>query len=957
MTLDPLFERIRASVSERGWSAGVRLARSGQVVGAGEDEDEIRLSVSVPGRTVALTVYLWPDDADWGCDCGKEACVHAVGAIIALKQARKRGVSAPSPGSGPRLRYALERVGGGLRVSRLVVRGGEATIFTGAISSVSGLHLRDEDLEIDEVLRLGDSNLPSVGWKRILRAWAFLGAQVTLDGEDVRVSERTIAPVAVVSDEEDGFRVSLHRAAEIDEVFSGGVVRLCDTLHPASDGGLVSHQRSTLVRGLHFGPEEVGRLVAELIPQLESMIDVRIRTSRLPDDVQRIPPRSMLWVQDRGNSLQVEAGIVYGDPVVGRVEGEGLTLLGGAVPVRDLRAERMLREELGKSLGLPFSRAISLDGETGARFVRDRLSTFSGEVVGDVGGFRASTQDVELILSEGESGSGLVLRGDVEPGALLEAFREGGSLVRLRDGGWAPIPISLLERHGHLLADLLAAADSDGRIPRHAMGLARDFADATGQEAPAVFEGFRGLLDGFDGIPQADLPEGLQAVLRPYQHEGYRWMRWLGESGMAGILADDMGLGKTLQALCALATLGGPSLVVAPTSVLRAWEAEARKFLPRLKVCVFHGANRRMEASADLVVTSYALLRQDDALVERDWCCVVLDEAQAIKNPDSQTARSARRLTARYRFALTGTPIENRLEELHAQLDFLMPGFLGSLRSFQERYARPIENGDEQAAAALRRRVRPFVLRRLKQDVAKDLPPRTDVVLRCELPGPQREVYEVVRHAARSQAKALVEGNRTMEALEHLLRLRQAACHPRLLPGETPDVSGKLSVLMEKLEEVIAEGHRALVFSQWTGFLDLIESCLRRDGVDFVRLDGSTRDRQAVVDAFQAEEGPPVFLISLKAGGTGLTLTAADYVFHTDPWWNPAVEDQATDRAHRIGQSRPVISIKLIAADTVEERILELQASKRALAAAAMENEPGLVSRIGRDELLALLED
>ena len=952
-SMKALMERIRSSLSERAWSAGVRLARQNRVLPAGEDADELRLSVSVPGRESAVTVYLWPQEVDWGCDCGHEACVHAGAAVLAVVQARKRG--APDPGA-PRLRYALVRSSGGLRVRREVVRGEDSRLLAGPLSGVNGLHVRPQDLDVDQVLRLGDGNIPGVGWKRMLLAWADAGAEVTLDGDPMRVSDRAIAPVAVVADDGEGFRVSLHRAMEIDEVFSGGLVRLCDTLHPGSDGGLVPHQRKTLVRGLRFEPEEVGQLVAEFLPQLESMIDVRIRTTRLPDDVQRLPPQAEVWMEDAGDALRVRIGIVYGDPPIARVEGASLVLLGGQVPVRDLPAERKLREDLDRVLRLPLGREIALEGEEGALFARNRLPHFKGITSGSVGRFRPVDEVTALSLAPAEGPLGLRIHCDADPEELLAAFGEQRSLVRLREGGWAPIPRALLERHGHLLADLMAAAGSDGSLPAHAAGPAGDLSDALGQDRPDALQSLRGLVEGFEGIPLLSPPKGLKAALRPYQAEGIRWMCWLGENQLGGILADDMGLGKTLQALCALDHLGGPSLVVAPTSVLRAWEGEAARFLPHLKVCVYHGSQRSLDLSADLVVTTYALLRLDRALLERAWSCVVLDESQAIKNPDSQTARAARGLNAKHRFALTGTPVENRLEELQSQLDFLMPGFLGSRKGFQERYARPIEQGDEDAATALRRRVRPFVLRRLKSEVARDLPPRTNVVLRCELPADQRAVYETVRVAAREKARELVEGHRTLEALEHLLRLRQAACHPALLPGERPEGSGKLTLLMEKLTEVVSEGHRALVFSQWTGFLDLIQKELRERNQRVLRLDGSTRDRQALVDRFQAEEGPPIFLNSLKAGGTGLTLTRADYVFHTDPWWNPAVEDQATDRAHRIGQTRPVISVKLISADTVEERIVELQAAKRALAAAAVGDEQGLVERLGRSELLELLE-
>jgi len=300
--------------------------------------------------------------------------------------------------------------------------------------------------------------------------------------------------------------------------------------------------------------------------------------------------------------------------------------------------------------------------------------------------------------------------------------------------------------------------------------------------------------------------------------------------------------------------------------------------------------------------------------------------------------------------------VENRLDELWSQLQFANPGLLGSRRDFDARYARPIADGDDSVAARLRERIRPFVLRRRKSEVARELPSRTEVVLHCTLSEPERAVYDAVRAA---MVPAVVErlrgGGNVMQALEALLRLRQASCHPGLVPGQKAEGSSKLELLLEELEQSVAEGHKSLVFSQWTSFLDLTEPHLRAAGIDFTRLDGSTRDRAGVVERFQSDDGPPVLLVSLRAGGIGLNLTAADCVLLLDPWWNPAVEDQAADRAHRIGQDKPVVIYRLVAEATVEERILVLQESKRALAEAAL-GEAGRAAALSRDDLLALLE-
>jgi SNF2 family DNA or RNA helicase len=414
-----------------------------------------------------------------------------------------------------------------------------------------------------------------------------------------------------------------------------------------------------------------------------------------------------------------------------------------------------------------------------------------------------------------------------------------------------------------------------------------------------------------------------------------------------------MGLGKTIQALCALR---GRTLVVCPTSVVHNWAAEIARFRPGLRANIYHGPNRELDPRADITITTYPLLRMDvDVLAAERWDTAILDEAQNIKNPDSQVTRAAYRLQADFRLTLTGTPIENRLDELWSQLHFANPGLLGGRSDFRDRYERTIAEGDGSAAAKLRARIRPFVLRRLKSEVLRELPPRVEAVLSCELDDGERAVYDAVRAAARDDvAKAFASGGGVFAALEALLRLRQAACHRGLLPGQQAETSSKIELLMEVLDEAVAEGHKILVFSQWTSLLDLVEPHLSRSGIGFVRLDGSTRDRAGVVGTFQDESGPPVFLISLKAGGTGLNLTAADHVILLDPWWNPAVEDQAADRAHRIGQQKSVLVYRLVARDTVEERVLALQQRKRALADAAL-GEADRAAAISRDELLELL--
>ena len=474
----------------------------------------------------------------------------------------------------------------------------------------------------------------------------------------------------------------------------------------------------------------------------------------------------------------------------------------------------------------------------------------------------------------------------------------------------------------------------------------------------------------------------LEGVLRPYQKQGVAWLGFLRANGFGGILADEMGLGKTLQTLAFLrscrqpvgegavnaAAPSLPNLVVCPTSLVFNWVAEAKRFTPDLKVLAIHGPDRQALfegiPSQELILTSYALIRRD---AERyrglEFDTVVLDEAQHIKNRETQNAQAVKAVTARHRLVLTGTPMENSVLDLWSIFDFLMPGYLGSAKDFRERYEVPItreQNGPAQARLA--RRLRPFLLRRLKKEVAPDLPPRLEQVSFCDLTSDQRAVYQQVIEAGRKEVLTAVgqEGaaRSRMLVLNVLLRLRQVCCDLRLLKPERVDPatsSGKLDLFGELLEEVIDGGHRLLVFSQFVSMLALLKEKLTGQNIDYCYLDGSTTDRAGVVQRFQTNPQIPVFLISLKAGGVGLNLTGADTVIHFDPWWNPAVEDQATDRAHRIGQTRVVTSYKLIARDTVEEKILTLQNRKREVIHATIGSDEEFAAALSWDEIQELL--
>ena len=458
-------------------------------------------------------------------------------------------------------------------------------------------------------------------------------------------------------------------------------------------------------------------------------------------------------------------------------------------------------------------------------------------------------------------------------------------------------------------------------------------------------------------------------MLRPYQKAGVAWLEFLRQNNFGGILADEMGLGKTLQTLAFLQSqIGMRSLIICPTSLVFNWLAEAKKFTPRLKVLALEGPNRHSLFEKipehDLIVTSYALVRRDaERYQELEFDTLVLDEAQHIKNRQTQNAQAVKAIRARHRLVLTGTPLENSVLDLWSIFDFLMPGYLGSAQDFRERYELPLaRDKSAQVQARLSRRLRPFVLRRLKRDVAPELPARLEQVSFCELTEDQRSVYTQVIETSRREvletvgAQGLAKSR--MIVLTALLRLRQICCDLRLLDLEHVDpatASGKLDLFGELLEEVIDGGHRVLVFSQFVSMLTLLREKLTAEEIDFCYLDGSTSNRSQVVERFQKNSDIPVFLISLKAGGVGLNLTGADTVIHFDPWWNPAVEQQAADRAHRIGQTRVVTNYKLITRNTVEEKILALQNRKRDLIQATLGGEEQLAATLTWEEIQELL--
>ena len=557
---------------------------------------------------------------------------------------------------------------------------------------------------------------------------------------------------------------------------------------------------------------------------------------------------------------------------------------------------------------------------------------------------------------------------------LLKAIARGEHMVPLGDGTFGLVPEEWLKQY-RLVAALGKAGDGRLRFERNQVG----FLDALLAEQPEVtfdeaFVRIRKEIASFGGVEAGTAAPTFNGELREYQRDGLGWLHFLRRFGFGGCLADDMGLGKTVQLLALLDSTerAGPCLIVVPRSLIFNWKQEAARFTPRLRVLDHTGADRMDHwdeiQKADIVVTTYGTLRRDAALLKDiTFDTIVLDEAQAIKNANTESAKAARLLKARNRLALTGTPVENRLNDLWSVFDFLNPGLLGTASVFHKLIAK--KNGrteasspaDNESLRMLAKALRPFLLRRTKEQVAPELPSKTEQTIYCELEPEQRRLYDELRLHYRSALLGRIDNvgieKSRMQILEALLRLRQAACHPGLIDKQRAgQSSAKLDALIPQITELVDEGHKALVFSQFTSFLDIVKRRLAEEQLAYEYLDGQTRDREACVQRFQEDGHCRLFLISLKAGGVGLNLTAAGYVFLLDPWWNPAIEAQAIDRSHRIGQSRNVFAYRLIARDTVEEKILDLQKAKRELADAIITTDNSALAGLTREHLELLLE-
>ncbi|MBK8235980.1 MAG: DEAD/DEAH box helicase family protein [Deltaproteobacteria bacterium] len=584
-----------------------------------------------------------------------------------------------------------------------------------------------------------------------------------------------------------------------------------------------------------------------------------------------------------------------------------------------------------------------------------------------VSGGDGSVLDVEAIVDI-EGDTDLISFRD-----LLRWLHEGRRWVTLADGSVVKLDPKILQPVAEATGDM--QFDKDGKAEVSTLELGTLSRLLTEVPTAEVAKEVKTLLAGMTGDRTGKAPrkaKALNAKLREYQKSGFAWLWQLHENRMTGVLADDMGLGKTVQAIALLTKAkeeegNAPTLIVCPTSVLLVWKQEVAKWAPSLSLLVWHGPERmenaRLLKKTDVIVTSYAILRRDiDELSKIRFRYVILDEAQYIKNWTTSTAKSAKQLKSDHRLAMSGTPVENHLIDLWAIFDFLAPGFLGKLTDFQKNYVKPIEDGDTRVLEQLRTRVRPFVMRRKKEDVASELPPKTEQIIYCHFGKSQLGLYNRILKAAKDEITGRIDEvgveKAQMTILAALTRLRQVCCDPQLLglPEGTPvPPSCKLDAFEELIADAVGSGRKTLVFSQFVEMQKIIAASLEKLGIEYLWLHGGTKNREELVGKFQQPGGPPVFIISLKAGGSGITLTEADTVIHFDPWWNPAVEDQATDRAHRIGQDKPVMVYRMVVEDTVEQKMVELGQRKRAVAESALGRDATAGKSLTMDDVEELL--
>jgi len=961
ISIESLFNFIHESALPGVWSKGVALSRSANIVIDHCAPAEVKLRVVSREKSVHPQVTLWPEDEDAYCDCEdrNDPCIHIVASVVGIKN---NTIEIKKPHT-KQIVYKLSSQDQRLYVDRYLRTADdkEELLVESLVAYVGGVQsgrivsvpvaASQDDYKIDRILSSFQSNrgpINSLAKAHLLAALE--NADVILDQLPVKTSGKTFPIVFRLVDCDQGFLLKPDPSLKNAKFFEGGLIFHANCLSPLSRDVPPDFQETYIP----FCDRD--RLVKEIIPELQERFTVILESTKLPEIILE-KPRAVIHLEKlEGSTLIVHPKIVYGNPVFAEVINDTLLSNSTSKTVqRDHFTEIELLRNLRETYNLIPGHISKVTGSEAVTFI-DSIKDIeiSGSDPSHLFSRTELSPDIDISpdgLFSAQFCCSSATDGQVPFENVFKAFQNGDKYLQMSPGLWGQIPESWLQKYADQVVHLLNSKNTKGELPKYHLLQLVSMYEEQNQKLPDYLEKFKKLLDDFEGIPLASLPVDLTLSLRSYQKTGINWLQFMRQLDCGAMLADDMGLGKTVQTLCAIS---GRTLVIAPTSVLDSWNQQIKDYRPSLHVCLYHGADRRLCKDADVTLTSYGILKLDtEKLGSENWKTIVLDEAQVIRNPDSQVAQAVHSLKAPFRLALSGTPIENRIEDLWSQFHFLNPGLLGDKNAFIANFSNHTQT------VQLRNLVRPFILRRLKKDVAKELPAKTEVILHNDLDEEELELYNSLLTATKAQVLTLLNktGN-IFGVLELLLRLRQTCCHPALVPGGT-DIfqktsSSKIDLLLATLETSLALGHRALVFSQWTSLLDLIEPLLAEKSITYSRLDGSTRNRDQVISEFQKPDGPNLMLISLKAGGLGITLTAADHVFIMDPWWNPAVEEQASDRAHRLGQTNPVLVHKLVAKNTIEEKVIQLQRAKQELAKSVL-SEEALAAVITREDILNLL--
>jgi superfamily II DNA or RNA helicase len=961
---------MREASSPALWSRAIELSRRDPFVPERVTDEVIAGRMMGLDQKLAFEVELFDADQEWSCTCQdrEDPCVHAVAMAIVVKRRtadewreiikiNAQGDASKSQANQNRngvITYRFSRLKESLRFERVVVgQGREHALVSSLLTHITTLKAdviavpNQFDYQVEQSLENDrHGTLRTETMHRLLRALR-QAPKVLLDMQPVQTSDEKVGLIVEITD--DGAAVALRgmRDPRITEVFANGVALCGRTLHPAVVPEFTQQESDIMRRGGKYFPQEMHRLETSILPALSAKVRVVNKSKRI-QIAEHIEPRLRLRIADTGTRLNIEPVIVYADDEDKLfVDRRGMHVVGTAKVARDEIAERRLRDEAFRKTGINWgeikevavSEGLDWIVGTGARHP-DLLRTQdltryrnSGGLVltwvnegGQIGLMSEYNGKKKLFSLSSDDHAGSV-------SSMLQraqsAIERGESSIPWLDGTYVSLPIAWLAANRVLIQSVLSARTSDGRA------LARLVSGATASDGESDNDAESMLAHRSMQWPIVQPFAGFVGALRPYQQHGLNWLSSLFADGVGGILADEMGLGKTVQIL---ACMPKNTLIVAPSSILSNWRSELAKFRPDLKVVIHHGSQRGvLSRDADVVVTSFGLLRQDEKEFSlRTWEMCVIDEAQYVRNPETQSYQSVQSVKAKVKLAVTGTPIENKMTDLWALMNLVNEGLFGSRTSFQKMLGQGVEKGQKSAIAEIRRLVSPFMIRRKKSKVATDLPDRIESVVRIDLNDDERRVYEGLRQEAQTMMRD--SSVKAFNMLPALLRLRQSCCHLGLLPNLSERTSTKTDRAIEMIQEITGDGGRVLLFSQWTSFLDLIERRLNETGITHLRVDGGTANRGEIVSQFQNGEGD-VMLLSLKAAGVGLNLTAADHVFIMDPWWNPAVEAQAADRAHRIGQTKNVMIHRFVAEGTVEERVLALQEHKQRLVEALDETQ------------------